>query len=107
MGIGVKVVGVIRDRDDTPACFFSRHENEAYLTLDRRDKPLGFFNCWTRKEAFIKALGDGLYHPLDRFHVSLAPGEPARSLRVENTPGDCAGRHMEGLSPAPALRPRD
>src|SRR2546425_2209742 len=100
IGCAVEAVRVIRDADDIAACFFSRHENEAYLALDWRDKPRGFFNCWTRKEAFIKALGDGLYHPLERFDVSLAPGEPARILRVENTPGDCCGWHMESFSPA-------
>ena len=62
IGIDVEVVRVIRDADDVAARFFSRRENEAYLALDPRDKPLGFFNCWTRKEAFIKALGDGLWH---------------------------------------------
>ena len=69
---------------------FSRRENDAYRALEPRERPLGFFNCWTRKEAYIKALGDGLYQPLDRFDVTLAPGEPARILRVENTAGgDC------------------
>lgn len=103
IGIDVEAVRVIRDADGIAARFFSRRENEAYLTLNQRDKPLGFFNCWTRKEAFIKALGDGLYHPLERFDVSLAPGEPARILRVDNAPGDDCGWRMESFSPAPGL----
>jgi 4'-phosphopantetheinyl transferase len=103
IGIDVEAVRVIRDADDIAARFFSRDENEAYRALDTRDKPLGFFNCWTRKEAFIKAIGDGLYHPLDRFDVSLAPGEPARILRVESTSGDECGWRMESFSPAPGF----
>lgn len=100
IGIDVEAIRVIRDADDIAGRFFSRRENEAYLALDPRDKPLGFFNCWTRKEAFIKALGDGLYHPLDAFDVSLAPGEPAKILRVDSTPGDDCGWRTESFSPA-------
>lgn len=103
IGIDVEAIRVLRDADDIAARFFSRRENEAYRALERRDRPLGFFNCWTRKEAFIKALGDGLYHPLDRFDVSLAPGEPAKIVRLENTPGDQCGWRMEGFSPAPGF----
>lgn len=99
IGIDVEAVRVISDADDIAARFFSRRENDAYRALGSRDRPLGFFNCWTRKEAFIKALGDGLYHPLERFDVSLTPSEPARILRVGNTPGDCCGWQMASFSP--------
>src|SRR5438876_297682 len=70
---------------------------------DRRGRPLGFFNCWTRKEAFIKAIGDGLYHPLDCFDVSLAPAEPAKILRVEGKSGDHCGWCLDSFFPAPGF----
>ena len=94
---------MLGDADDIAGRFFSDRENQAYRALERRDRPLGFFQCWTRKEAFIKALGDGLSYPLDRFDVSLAPGEPAEILRVEAMPGACCGWRMESLSPAPGF----
>ena len=100
IGVDVEAVRALRDPDDIAACFFSRRENAAYRALDPRDRQTGFFNCWTRKEAFIKALGDGLCHPLDRFDVSLAPGEPARILRVEDTPGTECGWRLDSFSPA-------
>ena len=46
-----------------------------------------FYECWTRKEAFVKALGLGLSFPLNRFAVSVAPDEPARLLEVDGDPG--------------------
>jgi 4'-phosphopantetheinyl transferase len=103
IGVDVEAVRELRDADDIAARFFSRRENETYLALDSRDKPLGFFNCWTRKEAFIKALGDGLYYPLDRFDVSLAPGEPAKILRVESISGNKCGWCLNSFSPAPGF----
>ncbi len=103
IGVDVEAVRELRDADDIAARFFSRLENEAYLALDPRDKPLGFFNCWTRKEAFIKALGDGLYFALDRFDVSLTPGEPAKIRRVDDTSGNECGWSLEGFSPVPGF----
>ncbi len=103
IGIDIESVRAIHDAEDIAARFFSRREYEAYLALGPSDRPLGFFNCWTRKEAFVKALGDGLDYPLDRFDVTLAPGEPAKILRIENTPGDHCGWTLYGFVPGPGL----
>lgn len=101
IGVDVEAVRVPPDGDDIAARFFSARENETYRGLDARDKPLGFFNCWTRKEAYIKALGDGLSHPLDSFDVSLAPGEPAQILRTGNSAGDDCGWRLFSFAPHP------
>jgi len=103
IGIDVEAVRDLRDADEIAARFFSCRENRAYLALAPHDRPQGFFNCWTRKEAFIKALGDGLHYPLDRFDVSLAPGEPAKILRIGDAPGDDCGWCLANLSPDAGL----
>jgi len=100
IGIDIEAVREISDADNIAARYFSRLENATYCSLKPRDRPLGFFNCWTRKEAVVKAFGDGLSMPLDRFDVTLAPGEPAKLLRVEGTPGDDSGWWLHSLCPA-------
>jgi 4'-phosphopantetheinyl transferase len=97
IGIDIETVRDLPEADTIAARFFSRRENEDYLALSSADKATGFFNCWTRKEAFVKAIGDGLSHPLDRFDVSLAPGEPARILRVGS------GWSLHAFIPGPGL----
>jgi len=103
VGIDVEAIRPLPDADAVAARFFSRREHAAYRALDPCDRPLGFFQCWTRKEAFIKALGDGLSHPLDSFDVSLAPGAPAELLRVEPVPGDDRGWRLTSFFPAPGF----
>jgi len=103
IGVDVETVREMPDADEIAARFFSRDENEQYQALAPGDRPLGFFNCWTRKEAFIKALGDGLSYPLNRFDVSLAPDAPARILRVETTAADDCGWTLHSFLPAPGV----
>jgi 4'-phosphopantetheinyl transferase len=56
--------------------FFSPQEVMELRSLPPALQDEGFFLCWTRKEAYIKARGEGLQIPLKSFHVSLTPGEP-------------------------------
>lgn len=81
---------------DVAERFFSRSEVEA-LRARAEDAPAAFFNCWTRKEAYIKARGEGLSHPLHTFTVSLAEGASASLLRTDNEPAEAARWTLRAL----------
>ena len=91
-------------RDPELACrkvakrLFAPAEYEALTRLPPAQWVAGFFNCWTRKEAYVKALGLGLSYPLDAFTVTVAPGEPARFTSDET------GWTMTSFEPAPGFQ---
>jgi 4'-phosphopantetheinyl transferase len=64
---------------------FSSTEIAALRDLPESLQAKGFYNCWTRKEAYVKARGEGLSFPLKQFDVSLTPGDPAKLLAVRDT----------------------
>jgi len=99
IGIDIENIREIGNADNIASRFFSAAENESYHALAPADRSLGFLNCWTRKEAFIKALGDGLTYSLRDFDVSLLPHEPAEILRVGETPGAECGWSLRVISP--------
>ncbi|MGA2604135.1 MAG: 4'-phosphopantetheinyl transferase superfamily protein [Verrucomicrobiia bacterium] len=81
--------------------FFSRREVAMLRTLPTEAQRQAFFRCWTRKEAYIKARGEGLSLPLDQFDVSLAPGEPAAVLGTQRDPSEAARWSLQELTLAP------
>ncbi len=81
--------------------FFSPGEVAALRALPAARQAQAFFDCWTRKEAFVKARGEGLSLPLDQFDVSLAPSEPARLLRTQWDPAEAVRWSLCALHPGP------
>jgi 4'-phosphopantetheinyl transferase len=103
--VGVDIESIQPDFpvEDVAINFFSVAELATFQALPNALRTEAFFKCWTRKEAFIKALGDGLSCPLKGFDVSLAPGEPARLLRVGWAPEETSRWYMEDICGLPGF----
>jgi 4'-phosphopantetheinyl transferase len=84
--------------------FFSPREVSALRALPEGERVDAFFDCWVRKEAYIKARGEGLSHPLHTFTVSLTPGEPAALLHTEGDSCEAARWSLVGLYPCEGYR---
>jgi 4'-phosphopantetheinyl transferase len=83
VGIDLEHIRPMPDAAQIARQFFSPFEFETWQALPEAQKQEAFFNCWTRKEAYLKATGDGMARPLDSFDVSLVPGQAARLLSVD------------------------
>ena len=94
VGIDVERVDPQFAAGQIPEHFFSPVEVASLRALPEHLQLQAFFNCWTRKEAYVKARGLGLSLPLASFDVTLDPGEPARFLRGAD------GWEIEAFSPA-------
>ncbi len=79
--------------------FFAPGECAVLQALPVAAREEAFYNCWTRKEAYIKARGKGLSIPLESFEVSLRPGEPAALLRSREQPSDVLRWSLHTLIP--------
>lgn len=87
LGVDLEQHRDLPDADDLAKNYFSHQEIRELMSLPAEQRRVAFFSCWTRKEAFLKAVGLGLSFDLNRFSVSLAPDQQARLLEVDGDPG--------------------
>jgi 4'-phosphopantetheinyl transferase len=104
--IGVDVEGIRPDFGTLEIAqrFFSKSEVDALLAQPPDRQAECFFNCWTRKEAYIKAIGEGLSCPLHRFDVTLGVDEPARLLATRVDSQDASAWSMHNLDVGPGYK---
>jgi 4'-phosphopantetheinyl transferase len=101
IGVDVEMLRPLAGTDEIAERFFSPEEIHAIQGLPPGQKTQGFLNCWTRKEAYLKATGLGLTLPLEDVIVSLTPGETAKLLSVAGNPDEPARWSLIALEPAP------
>ncbi|MEM7585948.1 MAG: 4'-phosphopantetheinyl transferase superfamily protein [Acidobacteriota bacterium] len=82
LGVDVEILRPMPDALSIAEHFFAADEREDLRGVPETERSAAFFNCWTRKEAYIKAIGEGLSEPLDRFCVTLKPEQPARFIHL-------------------------
>lgn len=100
VGVDVEYMHAGIDCEQLAHHHFSTVECAALQRLAPAVRQEAFFLCWSRKEAYIKARGEGLSIPLDQFDVSLVPGEPAVLLDSREDPQAPARWSLHTLTPA-------
>ena len=90
IGIDVEKVRSGRNFLGIARRFFSSDEFKALHTLPPEKRQEAFYRCWTRKEAYLKAIGKGIRLPINNFTVSVLPDLPASLLKMDNAQGEAS-----------------
>ena len=99
VGVDLEKIRPVSDAEGIAARFFSTGEYARFQALPKEKRNEAFFACWTRKEAFIKALGEGLSYPLRDFDVCFSPGEKARLITIDGSTEEADGWSLFSLVP--------
>jgi 4'-phosphopantetheinyl transferase len=98
VGVDVEEVRQLPDFQQIASRFFCPGEAQELASVN--DTAAAFFRCWTRKEAYIKAVGDGLSIPLDEFQVTLLAEHPVRFVHIGNDERAAFTWNLHHLEPA-------
>ncbi len=100
LGVDIEACRSIDDAAMLVERFFAPAEREVFRAVPEEDRLACFYTGWTRKEAYVKARGDGLSLPTSAFEVEIAPGSDARLIRFEQEPHEVERWSLVGLEPA-------
>jgi len=98
IGLDLEQVCPLSDMQQVATHFFCSEETAEIMSLQPSERERAFFCCWTRKEAYIKAIGDGLSAPLDGFRVTVLPDTPAQFVRIGHGAADTDAWTLHDLS---------
>jgi 4'-phosphopantetheinyl transferase len=82
VGMDVEHIRPVAEMQQIADRYFGSEEAAELMLLPENERERAFFRCWTRKEAYIKAIGDGLSCALDSFQVTLLPNMPPRLIHI-------------------------
>jgi 4'-phosphopantetheinyl transferase len=82
LGVDIEYIQPMKDMERVAEQFFCTAEYQQLRAVPEKLRTKAFFDCWTRKEAFVKAVGDGLSYPLNMFQVTLQPGQRPEILNI-------------------------
>jgi 4'-phosphopantetheinyl transferase len=99
VGVDLEELHPLEDAPALVARFFSPRENEAFQQLSESQKLSAFFNLWTRKEAWLKATGEGIGYSLNKVEVSFLPEEEPRLVATPE-PRPVSEWQLSNLKPA-------
>lgn len=101
IGVDVEHIRTDMELESISNRYFSQAEFSELMVLPSEQREIGFFHCWTRKEAYIKAHGLGLSLPLDSFDVTMAPNQPAVLRATRPNPQEATRWVLLSLDVAP------
>ena len=100
VGADLEALRPLDDAAELVERFFAPSERSAFRRLPPEQRLAGFFSGWTRKEAYVKARGDGLSLPTTEFEMTLEPASPARLERFDREPEEVGRWSFEAFEPA-------
>lgn len=101
IGVDVEQHRALHDFESIARRFFSPEETADLMELPAAERNAAFFNCWSRKEAYIKAMGGGLSIPLDSFQVSLRTGAAPRMVSLGGSEEAASRWTLHEFTPGP------